>query len=157
MARTYEHALKVALTVQLGIDPNSDSICLEAAEYAVALVDFLKKQEIKYYDLYYSETQFEGNLKRVTKIIDDAGLEGLKEHELNGKHPLKGMKPRERTEVLTALEGDASIVRRWVKSESGKGRHSFRYFTVNNWVRFPEERKVNPDKSKDNKSEPERI
>jgi len=142
MARTYEHALKVALTVQLGIDPNSDSICLEAAEYAVALVDFLKKQEIKYYDLYYSENQFESALKRVTKIIDDAGVEGMKEHELKGKHPLKGMRPRERNEVLTALEEDASIVKRAVKAASGKGRHSLRYFTLKNWSMLPEERKV---------------
>lgn len=140
--RSFEHCLKIALTVQLAIDPCADEISEEAVDYSIALIDFLKRQEIKYYDLYYSENALHATMKRVTKMIADTGTDGALEPWLKSEMPLKGMKPRERGEILYALEEDKTIVKVYVKSKSGKGRPSWRYFTLDNAKNIPEERTI---------------
>lgn len=110
MERLWEQSLKLSLTVQLAIDPMATEISMEAVKYAKELTHYLKKEEIKYYDVYYAENKFESIKNKVAKIVSDTGQDGIKQRDLLAMRPLKGMKPKDQREILLSLMSSRIII-----------------------------------------------
>ena len=127
MSRAYEQAKRLSLTFQLAFDPYSQYIDIEAANMACVLVKYLKRLELNFYDMYYSETRFEAVTKQVTEQIAKNGSKGILQSQLVKMKPLAGRNRREREDVLKALM-DSDTINFMNENEGGKGRPRNRWY-----------------------------
>jgi len=127
MSRAYEQAKRLSLTLQLAFDPYSQYIDMEAANMACVLVKYLKRLELNFYDMYYSETRFEAVSKQVTEQIAKNGSKGILESKLGKMKPLSGKNSRERKEVLLALS-DSDTINFINENEGRRGQPKRRWY-----------------------------
>ncbi|MCP4035315.1 MAG: bifunctional DNA primase/polymerase [bacterium] len=116
LARTWEHAMKVALTVASSESYNP-SINEATAKWSIELVEFLVQNLSTLIRANVSANAFEAMVQRVQKIIVAAGAEGIKRSLLSRR--LRSLKTRELDEVLAKLEESGEISKSKQKGKTG--------------------------------------
>jgi hypothetical protein len=107
--RAVEKANKLALLWACSANPNAPLVDEDAARWACATVDYLTELLIYRANRNLAENRIEGMVKRVARIIEDAGLSGLTKSQLT--HKTKFLTKRERDEALDTLAetGEVSL------------------------------------------------
>lgn len=118
--RTREHALKLALTVAVGVDPGEPVITGEILRWAAGLAVYSTKAFVD-----EADSDRERNFNRVLEIIREAGTEGITEGKVADK--IRSLKGYDLRDIIDAADAAGHIVLRTRKPE-GKGRTSKRYF-----------------------------
>lgn len=148
MSRAYEQSKRLALTFQLALNPMSNDIGIEAADMACALVKYLKRLELNFYDMYYSESRFEATCKRVIEQIGERKDKGILQTDLARVKPMSSMDKAQREKVLASLI-DSGMINFINEREGMKGRPKYRWY-LDKYVREKieaEERKEELEKA----------
>jgi hypothetical protein len=123
--RTREHALKLALTVAVGVDPSEPVITGEILRWAAGLAAYSTQAFIAEADKRLADSDRERNFNRVLEIIRDAGIEGITEGKVGDK--IRSLKGHDLNDIIRAADAAGNIVLR-VRRPDGGGRPSRRYF-----------------------------
>lgn len=123
--RTREHALKLALTVAVGVDPSEPVITGEILRWAAGLAAYSTQAFIAEADKRLADSDRERNFNRVLEIIRDAGIEGITEGKVGDK--IRSLKGHDLNDIIRAADAAGHIVLRERRPDGG-GRPSRRYF-----------------------------
>lgn len=137
MSRAYEQAKRISLTLQLAINPFAEYIDIEAAEMACAMVKYLKRLELNFYDMYYSETKFEAMSKKVVEIIQDSGSKGVLQATLSKRKPMSSLDVNNRKNLLNALMDSETIG--FINENEGKKGAPKRRFYLSKYIKEKED------------------
>lgn len=99
--RATEKANKLALLYACSENPHSPIVTDAAATWAVELVSYLTTRLVFLSSRWVSENRIERTLKRIARIIEDAGPGGITKTALIGK--TRFITTRERDEILSTL------------------------------------------------------
>lgn len=124
--RTREHALKLALTVAVGVDPSEPVITGEILRWAAGLAAYSTQAFIAEADKRLADSDRERNFNRVLEIIREAGTEGITEGKVADK--IRSLKGHDLNDIIRAADAAGHIVLR-ERRPDGRGRTSKRYFT----------------------------
>jgi hypothetical protein len=123
--RTREHALKLALTVAVGVDPSSPVITGEILRWAAGLAAYSTQTFVAEAGKRLADSDRERNFNRVLEIISEAGTEGVTEGKVADK--IRSLKSFDLRDILGVAEAAGHIVLR-ERRPDGRGRRSKRYF-----------------------------
>jgi hypothetical protein len=108
-ARTAEKTAKLALIHAVSrTRTNPQTIEIEDVEFAIAISNFLTRRMIANCQQWMSDNEHEANTKKVLRIIDGCGRDGITGKELQRK--TQWLKARDRTEIINHLAETGQIV-----------------------------------------------
>lgn len=107
--RAVEKGRKLALIHACSLDPLTDSVEVESVDWAVEVVDYLTRRLIYLAELRVASNEVESNVKRVYRIISEAGDDGLSSTKLTRKTQF--LRRRDREEIVLELVS-AGMIRR---------------------------------------------
>jgi len=117
-ARAYEHAYKISLIIACGAPIGTVPVInRECAEYSCKLVEFLTVQLVRVARDQVADTAFGREAISLLNVIREAGHQGLTNSQLCRK--IRGMKPRDRNDILQTLLDAGYIERAQRDSKSG--------------------------------------
>ena len=117
--RAWQHAAKIAIIVQLSIDPDSSQVSHEAASWAIRFVSTAISTMVEAIDGKVADTQAESNWRLVASIVKEAGESGCSRTVLSRK--TQSLSSREREDALRQLV-DLGYVNVVSNPTSGRGR-----------------------------------
>lgn len=123
--RTREHALKLALTVAVGVDPSAPVITGEILRWAAGLASYSTQTFVAEAGKRLADSDRERNFNRVLEIISESGTEGITEGKIADK--IRSLKSHDLKDIIGAAEAAGHIILREHKLV-GRGRPSKRYF-----------------------------
>jgi Protein of unknown function (DUF3987) len=122
--RAVEKAGKLALLYACSENPQSPVVTDAAATWAVELVSHLTARLVFLASRWVSENRIERALKRVARIIEDAGPDGITKTALISK--TKWVNTRDREEILRTLVESGEVL--WQQIErKGRPRNVYRH------------------------------
>ncbi|MGB3042316.1 MAG: DUF3987 domain-containing protein [Xanthobacteraceae bacterium] len=125
--RTREHALKIALTVAVGVDPDAPVITGEILRWAAGVAAYSTQAFVAEADKRLADSDRERNFNRVMEIIREAGTAGITEGKVADK--IRSLKGHDLKDILGAAEAAGHIVSP-ARLSGGKGRPSKRLFAA---------------------------
>ena len=118
-ARAVEKARKLAMLYAASRDHRRPVVDVTAAEWAIALVDYLTQRMINVAHFWVAESKYDETRLRVLRVIRDAGPGGLSKRELTRR--TRQLPIREREDIVAGLLASAEI--REAREQTG-GRRS---------------------------------
>lgn len=107
--RAVEKGRKLALIHACSLDPVTESVGIESVEWAISVVDYLTRRLIYLAEMRVASNEVESNVKRVYRIIAEAGDDGLSSSKLTRKTQF--LRRRDREEIVLELVS-AGMIRR---------------------------------------------
>lgn len=123
--RTREHALKLALTVAVGVDPSTPVITGDILRWAAGVAAYSTQTFVAEADMRLADSDRERNFNRVLEIIRDAGAKGITEGQVSDK--IRSLRGYDLRDILTSVEEAGHAVLR-MRNPIGRGRPSKRYY-----------------------------
>ncbi len=107
LARIGENAMKLALIVAVGRNPEKPEIDLSAADWGIGFVRHHARQTMEAVERHVADTETEAHLKRLREIIRAAGAKGISKSEVT--RASQWLKARDRDEILLTLVESGDI------------------------------------------------
>ncbi len=101
LARIGENALKLALIVAVGRDPDRPEIDITATDWAIGFVRHYAQRTMEAVERHVADTETEAHLKRLKEIVRAAGARGITKSEVT--RASQWLKSRDRNEILETL------------------------------------------------------
>lgn len=101
LARIGENALKLALIIAVGRDPEKPEIDLSATDWAIDFVRHYAQRTMAAVERHVADTETEAHLKRLKEIIRAVGSKGITKSEIT--RASQWLKSRDRNEILETL------------------------------------------------------
>lgn len=116
-SRANEHAAKVSLIAACGTDYPTPRVSGDVMAWAIDLVEYLTSALIDAVGDSVAGSDFERDLLYVQRYVRESGSRGITHTQLNRK--TRRLTPKVRTDILSALVSDGTIVRREKKAQRG--------------------------------------
>lgn len=126
--RAVEHAVKLALIVAVGTDWEKPKITERQMTWAVQLAWLSCCALMRESKLYIADSQREGNVNRILRLILEAGSDGLPKGRLTDR--TRGIDRRQREEILDDLHQAKRIVTREQPPSKAGGRPTSRLYAA---------------------------
>lgn len=122
-ARSMEHTMKIALVIQLSINPSSEEIGVEAAQWAIEFVRYHQTVMAAEIVERVADSDFARIVLEAIRNIKRAGEQGLTERELSKQsRGFRALRPSERDQVVAILLRDEEAAWKQAIKVSGQKR-----------------------------------
>lgn len=112
--RAVEKANKLALLYACSADAKAPVVTGDAAKWACAVVDYLTRRLVYLAARYLAENRQESHVKRLARILEDAGPSGLDKTHLT--RATQWLTRRERDEILMTLAESGQVASRQIET-----------------------------------------